>query len=117
RTPVTALCACCGPRIWPRSGALSSVTMPTMCALDTSHNRVLVGYGKGCACGDDPVSLRKTADIRLDAHPEGFQIDETGPRTLSMCRTRVRLALSTLRQDRPDHCRHKWLARIFRARS
>jgi hypothetical protein len=26
----------------------------------------------------DPASLMKTADIRLKAHPEGFQIDETG---------------------------------------
>ena len=26
----------------------------------------------------NPVSLSKTADIRLKAHPEGFQIDETG---------------------------------------
>jgi len=55
---------------------------------------VLVGYGKGCACGDDPVSLRKTADIRLDAHPEGFQIDEPG--TLSMCRTRVEIGVVDL---------------------
>ena len=26
----------------------------------------------------DPVTLAKTGDIRLKAHPEGFQIDETG---------------------------------------
>jgi DNA-binding beta-propeller fold protein YncE len=46
--------------------------------LDTAHNRVLVGYGKGALAVIDPVSLSKTADIRLKAHPEGFQIDETG---------------------------------------
>jgi DNA-binding beta-propeller fold protein YncE len=46
--------------------------------LDTAHNRVLVGYGKGALAVIDPASLSKTADIRLKAHPEGFQIDETG---------------------------------------
>jgi DNA-binding beta-propeller fold protein YncE len=46
--------------------------------LDTAHERVLVGYGKGALAVIDPVSLSKTADIRLKAHPEGFQIDETG---------------------------------------
>jgi DNA-binding beta-propeller fold protein YncE len=46
--------------------------------VDTAHNRVLVGYGKGALAVIDPVSLSKTADIRLKAHPERFQIDETG---------------------------------------
>ena len=46
--------------------------------VDTAHKRVLVGYGKGALAVIDPVSLSKTSDIRLKAHPEGFQIDETG---------------------------------------
>jgi DNA-binding beta-propeller fold protein YncE len=46
--------------------------------VDTGRKRVLVGYGKGALVVIDPVSLSKTADIRLKAHPEGFQIDETG---------------------------------------
>jgi DNA-binding beta-propeller fold protein YncE len=45
---------------------------------DTARNRVLVGYSKGALAVIDPLSLTKTADIRLKAHPEGFQIDETG---------------------------------------
>jgi DNA-binding beta-propeller fold protein YncE len=48
--------------------------------VDTQHNRVLVGYGKGALGVVDPASRTKTADIRLKAHPEGFQIDETGTR-------------------------------------
>jgi DNA-binding beta-propeller fold protein YncE len=48
--------------------------------VDTARNRVLVGYDKGALAVIDPVSLSKTADIRLKAHPEGFQIDETGTR-------------------------------------
>jgi DNA-binding beta-propeller fold protein YncE len=46
--------------------------------VDAARNRVLVGYGKGALSVIDPASLSKTADIRLKAHPEGFQIDETG---------------------------------------
>jgi len=46
--------------------------------LDTAHKLVLVGYGKGALAVIDSASLTKTADIRLKAHPEGFQIDETG---------------------------------------
>ena len=45
--------------------------------VDTARKRVLVGYGKGALAVIDPVSLSKTADIGLNAHPEGFQIDET----------------------------------------
>ena len=46
--------------------------------VDPARKRVLVGYGKGALAVIDPVSLSKTADIGLKAHPEGFQIDETG---------------------------------------
>lgn len=49
---------------------------------DTGRNRVLVGYGTGAIAVIDPVSLSKTTDIRLKAHPEGFQIDKPGPRSL-----------------------------------
>jgi DNA-binding beta-propeller fold protein YncE len=46
--------------------------------MDVAHKPVLVGYGKGGLAVIDPVSLSKTADIRLKAHPEGFQIGKTG---------------------------------------
>src|SRR5215470_16490454 len=48
--------------------------------LDPSHNRIVVGYGKGALAMIDPTSRRKTADIALKAHPESFQFDETGSR-------------------------------------
>jgi YVTN family beta-propeller protein len=48
--------------------------------VDAQHSRVLVGYGKGAIAIIDPASRTKAADIRLKAHPEGFQIDETGTR-------------------------------------
>jgi DNA-binding beta-propeller fold protein YncE len=44
--------------------------------IDTARHRVLVGYGKGALAVIDPTSRAKVADIPLQAHPEGFQIDE-----------------------------------------
>src|SRR6201998_2590597 len=46
--------------------------------VDGARNRVLVGYGKGALAAIYPVKLLETADMRLKAHPEGFQIDDTG---------------------------------------
>jgi DNA-binding beta-propeller fold protein YncE len=48
--------------------------------VDNRSNRVLVGYGKGALAIVDPATRTKIADLRLKAHPEGFQIDETGAR-------------------------------------
>jgi len=48
--------------------------------IDGARNRVLVGYGKGALAVIDPGKKAKVADIRLKAHPEGFQIDESGTR-------------------------------------
>src|ERR1700739_176725 len=59
-------------------GRIELVDDADMLRVDAARNRVLVGYGKGALAVIDPVSLSKTADIRLKAHPEGFQIDETG---------------------------------------
>jgi hypothetical protein len=48
--------------------------------VDGVRNRVFVGYGKGALAVIDPKSRAKVADIRLKAHPESFQIDESGTR-------------------------------------
>ena len=48
--------------------------------VDPQSSRVLVGYGKGALALIDPATRAKVADFRLKAHPEGFQIDETGTR-------------------------------------
>jgi DNA-binding beta-propeller fold protein YncE len=48
--------------------------------IDRPRNRVIVGYGRGALAVIDPKSRTKIADIRLKAHPEGFQIDEDGAR-------------------------------------
>jgi YVTN family beta-propeller protein len=48
--------------------------------IDGAGKRVLVGYGKGALTVIDPGSRKRIADIRLKAHPESFQIDESGAR-------------------------------------
>jgi DNA-binding beta-propeller fold protein YncE len=46
--------------------------------VDAARRRVLVGYGSGGLAIIDPATNTKVGDTRLKAHPEGFQIDETG---------------------------------------
>jgi DNA-binding beta-propeller fold protein YncE len=47
--------------------------------VDTAANRIFVGYGSGALAMIDPATRSKVGDIRLKAHPEGFQIDhDTG---------------------------------------
>ncbi len=48
--------------------------------IDTAHRRVLVGYGSGGLAAIDADSRARTGTIRLTAHPESFQLDETGAR-------------------------------------
>ncbi|MCW3476370.1 YncE family protein [Limobrevibacterium gyesilva] len=43
--------------------------------IDPRTGAAVVGYGSGGLAIIDPVSRTKTADIKLPAHPEGFQID------------------------------------------
>jgi len=43
--------------------------------VDVRSGLVVVGYGDGALVVVDPASRRKIADIPLDAHPEGFQLD------------------------------------------
>jgi len=42
--------------------------------VDLATNTVFVGYGAGALAAIDPATRKKTGDIRLAAHPEGFQI-------------------------------------------
>jgi YVTN family beta-propeller protein len=43
--------------------------------VDVAANRIFVGYGSGALAIIDPATRSKVGDIRLKAHPEGFQID------------------------------------------
>jgi hypothetical protein len=47
---------------------------------DVVAKRVYVGYGDGGLAGIDPEKGTKVADIRLDGHPESFQLEAKGNR-------------------------------------
>jgi len=46
---------------------------------DSAHKRIYVGYGSG-ALGEIGSDGKKVADIKLDAHPESFQLETDSPR-------------------------------------
>ena len=46
---------------------------------DAEHKRIYVGYGGG-ALGEFDSYGNKIADIKLDAHPESFQLEKDSPR-------------------------------------
>jgi DNA-binding beta-propeller fold protein YncE len=46
---------------------------------DAAREHVFVGYGTG-ALGELDLNGRRLADIKLDAHPESFQLEHDGPR-------------------------------------
>jgi len=47
---------------------------------DPAARRFWVGYGDGALAAIDPVSAKQLADIKLDGHPESFQLQAKGPR-------------------------------------
>jgi DNA-binding beta-propeller fold protein YncE len=48
--------------------------------VDAHTGRVVVGYGSGAPAIIDPAARSKIADIKLAAHPEGFQLSRDGRR-------------------------------------
>jgi DNA-binding beta-propeller fold protein YncE len=48
--------------------------------VDEAADRVYVGYGNGALAVIDAAKRVQVADIRLDAHPEGFQLDPKSAR-------------------------------------
>ena len=48
--------------------------------VDAHTGRVMVGYGSGALAVIDPAARSKIADIKLAAHPEGFQLSRDGSR-------------------------------------
>ena len=47
--------------------------------IDPAAQRIYVGYGSGALAALD-ADGNKVADIKLDAHPESFQLEKAGPR-------------------------------------
>lgn len=46
---------------------------------DSSHKRIYVGYGSG-ALGEIDSDGNKVSEIKVDAHPESFQLEKSSPR-------------------------------------
>jgi hypothetical protein len=46
--------------------------------VDAKNDRIFVGYGSGALAVIDPLRRAKIANIPLPAHPEGFQLVESG---------------------------------------
>lgn len=47
---------------------------------DPNNNKIYLGYGSGALAVIDPQKMQKIADIKLDAHPESFQLEKNGNR-------------------------------------
>jgi DNA-binding beta-propeller fold protein YncE len=47
---------------------------------EAAHKRVWVAHGDGAIAVVDGATMKKLADISLDAHPESFQFEKSGPR-------------------------------------
>jgi YVTN family beta-propeller protein len=47
---------------------------------DRASRRFWVGYGSGGLAAIDPASGKQIADVKLDAHPESFQLETRGKR-------------------------------------
>ena len=47
---------------------------------DAAGKKIYLGYGSGALAVIDPQKMQKIGDIKLDAHPESFQIEQNGHR-------------------------------------
>ena len=47
---------------------------------DAAAKKIYLGYGSGALAVIDPGKMQKVADIKLEAHPESFQIEKNGKR-------------------------------------
>ena len=64
--------------------------------IDLQRHRVLVGYGKGAIAVIDPATRAKTGEYPLNAHPESFQIGDTGDRIFANVPDRGEIAILEL---------------------
>ncbi|HJU17921.1 MAG TPA: hypothetical protein VJ770_15805 [Stellaceae bacterium] len=64
--------------------------------IDAAHRRVLVGYGEGALAIIDPVSRAKVGEVRLPAHPEGFQLVANGTQAVINLPNAHRIAIVDL---------------------
>ena len=66
-----------GAKLEP-AGAIDLKSDADNIRVDAGGKQVLVGYGNGALAIIDPADNTKIADIALKAHPESFQLNESG---------------------------------------
>ncbi len=47
---------------------------------DAAAKRLYMGYGGGALAAIDVSTLRRTGDVKLNGHPESFQLERSGPK-------------------------------------
>ncbi len=68
--------------------------------IDPNTHHVLVGYGKGALAVIDPVSRKKIGDVKLQGHPESFQLTADGSEGFINVPDAHEIAAVNLQQDR-----------------
>lgn len=63
-----------------RVGAVDGLDDADNVRLDAAAQQVYVGYGDGALAVLDAGDGRRLGDIKLDGHPESFQLEKSGPR-------------------------------------
>ena len=61
-------------------GSVSGLDDADNVRYDAAARRIYVGYGSGAPAVIEPAQSKKVADIKLDAHPESFRLEEHGSR-------------------------------------
>jgi DNA-binding beta-propeller fold protein YncE len=65
---------------WKLVGKIEDLDDADNVRYDPAAKRIYVGYGKGALAVVDAQNFRKIADVKLDAHPESFQLEQQGNR-------------------------------------
>lgn len=61
--------------------------------LDAEGKLAYVGYGDGAIAIIDPVACKKVGDVKLDGHPEAFQLEKKGNRIFANVPTAKQVAV------------------------
>jgi DNA-binding beta-propeller fold protein YncE len=65
---------------WKLVGKIEDLDDADNVRYNPAAKRIYVGYGKGALAVIDAEKFQKIADIKLDAHPESFQLEQQGNR-------------------------------------
>src|SRR5207237_6730365 len=77
---------------WKLKGAIGDLEDADNVRYDPQSKHVYVGFGSGELAVIDPAAATKLAEIKLDGHPESFQLESKRPRIYVNVRTAVHVA-------------------------